>query len=368
MKITKDKWLKWAAVLFCTVALAFSLILTWQSVSGVGMIGCGVGSGCDSVLGSRWSMLFDVVPVGSLAAGLYIVVLLCVFAASDKELESLCSSLVLVASGAIIGSALWFTALQVFWIHQLCPYCMITHLCGVVASALLFCVYSPKRKWMLWALGLALSGLLAFVQFLTSSPRIQQGWVEEKLPSFSIYEYPHIGSVEAEKVYEILFDYQCSHCHTIHRLMQEVVEKHPETAFVLIPTPLSPLCNPYIPKESDQFDGSCELARLALAMWRISGEAFYSFDSWLFANDEDWRPRNPQDALEYAVSLVGKERLESALSDPWIGESISRASELFGRTNTGKTGAIPRIIQGESWVVPEVETAEELFDVLNGKL
>jgi hypothetical protein len=121
-----------------------------------------------------------------------------------------------------------------------------------------------------------------------------------------------------------------------------------------------------VPREETRFEGSCDLARLALAVYKLEPDAFAGFDGWLFgAGEGGWRPRAIESARERAASIVGKVRLEALLPDPSLSESLRRSADLFGRTSTRNSAGIPRFVFEDRWVVPSADTAEELAKILS---
>ena len=88
----------------------------------------------------------------------------------------------------------------------------------------------------------------------------------------------------------------------------------------MLPTPLNTKCNPYWEETEPRFEHACELARLALGVWRVDRTAFGQFDSWLFEPESR--------ATRRSTSPGGKTRaaaaLESALKDPWIDRQIEQ--------------------------------------------
>ncbi len=134
-------WPPWrcAATGLCALGFALSAYLSWHYLMGAAVIGCGGGSPCEQVLGSRWSEIAGVLPVSGLAAGTYLAMLVCSFylgpatAASDRRVAW---AAMLVLAGAIAGSAVWFTVLQEWVIGAMCPYCMATHVAGLLLAAL----------------------------------------------------------------------------------------------------------------------------------------------------------------------------------------------------------------------------------------
>ena len=125
--------------LLILIAAGVSAYLLSVSWSGGHVVGCGPGSACDAVLQSRWAYVFGL-PVSVLALLVDLALLLTTFSCGAKstpkqrraawEILAPCSVLVL-------GSALWFVALQAFVLHRFCPWCMTAHAGGALAAVLL---------------------------------------------------------------------------------------------------------------------------------------------------------------------------------------------------------------------------------------
>jgi len=361
------------AALAGAAALVLCIIMSLHSISGSALVGCGTGSACDSVLGGRWATLFGIFPVSGIAAGIYLAFLLSlgvVLFSKDPGLKDTVSKVLIVLSGAIIGAAVWFICLQLFAEKALCKYCISAHALGILCAVMtLSALIKDTVAWGKWlGAGVGLAALLAVLQALTAPDSIyQDGSSEEPFPMIAQDEAPLVGSPDAEFVIDLLYDYQCSHCRVVHGLLPEVVDLFEgRVAFVLCPCPLSPKCNPYVPKEETRFEGSCELARLALAVHRLEPDAFEALDGWLFEAEGSgvWRPRTVEAARGRAAGLVGQERLEAFLPEPALSETLRRSADLFGRTATRGDGAVPRFVYGDRWVVPSADSAEELAKIL----
>ncbi len=384
----------WTALAVAVAVLALCVVMAVHSVSGMGLAGCAAGSACDDVMSGRWSRLFGLVPVSALAAGLYLALifcLLCVRLSKDGEVVGLAMKLLPVMAGAVVGSAVWFIALMLFEEDGVCRYCLAAHSLGLLEAVLLMafgwerdedgrivgcennvvgkeskCCFAGK--WGMFGAGVILAAVLAVVQVLTAPSFVYQaGSVEEPLPLVEAPGAPVIGDASrAEAVIDVLFDYQCSHCQKVHSLLPEVVSRlDGRVAFVLCPCPLSAKCNPYVPREDVRFEGSCELAKIGLAVFDIDPEAFAKYDKWMFEAGEDgWWPRGAGDARAFAEGLVGAGRLAEALDSQWLYERLLQTYELFGRTSAGGQGGIPRFICSEKWVVPEADSVEGLVDLL----
>ena len=106
-------------------------------------------------------------------------------------------------------------------------------------------------------------------------------------------------------------------------MLDEVIRRFDgKLAFALCPTPLNTQCNPYIPRDVDEFKNSCELAKIGLAVWLAKREVFPAFEDWMFTFEfgDSWHPRSLESARVKAVELVGQAKLDTAWTDPWIGQ------------------------------------------------
>ena len=350
-----------AMTLLCVIALVLSIILTAHSLSGIGLIGCGAGSSCDQVTGSRWSLLLGFVPIASLAVGAYLALLLCVLYLFF-DFDAVVRKVLLGLSVTVLFCCLWFIYLQAVKVKAFCPYCMSAHVCGMFTVVLAFLSCRDLgRKTLLRVAGTGAALAVAFMVFqMSTTPAYQArtGHSDIRLPIPDAVASPVVGSVDAERTVALLYDYRCSHCRTIHGFLEDAVRHFGgKVAFVLCPTPLSPACNPYIPSGGeDSFDGSCDLARLALGLWTVDPDAFREFDAWLFSADgkEGWYPRTPAEAEKKAFELSAGR----SMNPDWISSYLAGTLELFGRTTAEGRGGIPRLIYGSSWVIPETDTPE----------
>lgn len=383
------------------LALVLSGVLSWHYLSGGAMVGCGGGSSCDSVLNSRWSDLAGILPVSGLAMGAYLAILAAGFFISrDNEisLRRLAWSAILVLSGAIAGSALWFTIVQKWIIGEFCIYCMTTHVTGFSLAVLVILrvfkeKYTPedglsKRKTSssgadksifkplhvagLVVAGLLLSGTLAAFQVkVTPASVYSDGESQADLPSVDYETAPIVGSPKAPYVVNLLFDYQCPHCQKIHFMLDETVRRYNGTiAFVLCPTPLNTQCNPFVSGDTDAFKNSCELAQIGLAVWTAGREAFPEFEKWMFTfeSGDRWQPRSLEAARAKAIELVGKENFEKAFSDPWISQYMKTCIRIYGQTIMNGQGGVPKLVFGSRWVIPEPASLDDFISILQNSL
>ena len=393
---------------FDTLALALSAYLGWHYLVGGSVIGCGGGSPCDQVLNSRWSAVGGVLPVSGLAAGAYLAMLvasLFIGPATAAPVRRLAWGAMLVLVGAAAGSAVWFTIVQKWVIGAFCPYCMATHITGLLLAALVIwratrqCDVSNRRCgrrpqavvetsrpdgatiWRrvarpigLALVGLALAGILAACQVALPPPAVYRGGESQaNLPALDPHAVPLVGSPDAPYVVTLLFDYKCPHCQQLHFMLDEAIRRYDgKLAFALCPAPLNTECNPYVPRDVDEFKDSCELAKIGLAVWVAKREAFPAFDGWMFSfeSGDRWHPRSLDAARAKAVELVGQAKFDAARADPWIDRVFADLhSDLRPAPSRAATAnGVPKLVFGSRWVIPQPNDADDLISILQDSL
>jgi uncharacterized membrane protein len=243
-------WWRWVLTGLSLLALALSVYLSWHWLVGGSMIGCGGGSSCDRVLNSRWSAIGGVLPVSGLAAGAYLAMLtasLSIGPATPAPVRRLAWGAMLVLVGSAAASAVWFTILQEWVIRAFCPYCMTTHVAGLLLAALV--IWRARREFDTTALrpvalalvGLVLAAILAACQAIVPVPAVYRGGEsQDSLPTIDPHAVPLVGSPDAPYVVTLLFDYKCPHCQQMHFLLGEAIRRYGgKLAFALCPAPLN---------------------------------------------------------------------------------------------------------------------------------
>ena len=121
--------MRWAISVLAVVAFVLSLWLTIQKLTGKidALAGCGAGSGCANVLGSKWSMVLGVIPVSVFSCILYLALMVSLWMRGGMV-----RWFRMLLAWMFLAAAVWFTALQLFVMHSICPYCMTMHGIGVV--------------------------------------------------------------------------------------------------------------------------------------------------------------------------------------------------------------------------------------------
>ena len=316
---------------------------------------------------------------------------------TEASVRRLAWRAILLLVGAAAGSAAWFFILQKWVIGAFCPYCMVTHIIGLLVAGLAIwqaprqfdadsfdvaqkdsVPATPRRAIRLLpaigvaSLGLVLSGIMAACQVaFPPPPAYSGGESQEILPAIDPHAAPLVGSPDAAYVVALFFDYQCSHCQQLHLMLDEVTRRYGgKLAFALCPTPLNPRCNPYILRDVDEFKDSCELAKVALAVWVADREAFALFETWMFSfeSGDRWHPRRLDSAWAKAVELVGETKFGAALADPWIERYLRDSIRIYGGTIQNDNNAVPRLVFGSRWVIPQPYDAEDLFLILHDSL
>ena len=393
------------ALLLCAACLALAGWMLFHSLTGVRMVGCGAGSGCDSVMGSPWGYVLWSIPVSLLAAVSYLLLALCIVflggeTQEDRSLDRLLWPLMLILAGALVGAALWFCYLQLFVLHAFCKYCTLLHLLGCVLAVLIVChsgldPESPRHRYGWFLAGLAGAAVFAFVQARTlPAAAYDTGRTEAALPTFADGEVPVLGPSDAPEELTLLFDFQCVHCRRLHQVLPELLAKAGgQYRIRLCPVPLSPACNPYIPATGvDRFAGSCALTRYALAVWYARPEAYAAYWDELLgggpstgsgsargeakvlmsgpstgsgtAQGPSTSSGSAQATAEAAARAILGSEFAAATQDPRIDAYLRKVEELFGRTSSAEKSGVPRLIHGQKWLVPETDQADELLELI----
>ncbi len=181
--------------------------------------------------------------------------------------------------------------------------------------------------------------------------------------NLNVAQWPMLGSEAADTVVVELFDYTCSHCRAMNRHIEVARERFgDQLAVIVLPVPLSSQCNDSILQNAPVHAESCELARLALAVWRSNPDVFPVFHRWLFAEE---RNRTASEARAYAETLVDPTQLREHLADTMIGKFINRHVALYKRA--GK-GTLPKLFTEKLTLRGQMGSSEELCSMLENQL
>jgi uncharacterized membrane protein len=164
---------------------------------------------------------------------------------------------------------------------------------------------------------------------------------------------PLIGKAAARHIMVKYFDYTCPACRTMHRDLAAAMLAYPDDlAVIVIPCPLNHSCNPHAVQNpsarlAEMHKDACELARLALTVWRADRTKFARFHDELFARQGRMSAKA---AATIADSWVGQQQLQSATSDPWIDALLQHSVAVYGRLKQ-RNPQMPKLLLGGTKVM-----------------
>ena len=338
-----------------------------------------------------------------------------------------------VASIILIGAAIWFTALQALVIRSFCPFCMTAHALGVLAGLIILFNAPvravPERPWQqekqvylpprvacncivaaLVMLALLVggqtlhhqklfavqsvperqytrlrAGVAGTVYYMESQGRgavdpatgaptggnlLMRYRLSERRPGmfqFDLREEPIIGSSDASYAMLSLFDYTCHHCRVTHPLLVQAQRTFSnKLAIASLPMPLDSSCNYTVRRTPLAHSNACHYARLGLIVWRANKEKHAAFDEFLFTGE---KPPPIEAAFNYARSLVGPEKFERAMRDPWVPQELARSISIYATNYFHiRNGSMPQIIINTNLTTGSVDSGKDLLGVVEKHL
>lgn len=342
------------------------LLVRRFSDAAASIAGCG-GGDCEEVLASRWSAIFGV-PVTVFGLCVYAVLMVSLTERGRRLREPLL--------GMIAGAALWFVFAQFVLIGKICPWCMAAHGVGMVLVGLgmVRCGFARAVKGVgFWsAVSFLGIGLAQVYGPLPTTHRIDElpAAPVPKVPvpasagrkavfdggrkTYDIASLPRLGPVAAKLVMVEYFDYQCAACRRMSGFLEVLLARHPQDlAVLLLPVPLDGACNHQV-SVANQHPGSCETARIALAVWRVCPEAFPSFHRELMADP------SLENSRRLALERMSPERLAAALADPWIA-SLIRSNIADWHEFSKSTDKLPKLLIRDRRILHGLPSGEADF-------
>jgi uncharacterized membrane protein len=348
-----------------------ALLLWWQlGDPSVSVAGCGGGGDCNDVLASRWSQVLRV-PLPALGVIVYAVFAWAVIG-KNAFVAAFCYT-------AIAGAALWLIIVQAVVLQRFCPWCMAAHAVGIMLAVIGFSsrgIFSRRGL----GYGIAATCGLVLLQIYGPAPvthRMESGGPVADIASDEIHaqgsgrkiafdggkkiydtaSLPRLGSADAKHVMVEYFDYQCAACRKMTGYLDALVEKHPEKISVLLlPVPLDRSCNHAVLEGSNDHPGSCELARIALAVWRTNPAEFPAIHSALLADP----PPDRSASMAIAADRISSAKLDDALRDPWIDELI-QANIADWVSLSLKTKQLPKLLIRDKRILHGLPSGEADF-------
>ncbi|MCA9008895.1 MAG: thioredoxin domain-containing protein [Planctomycetaceae bacterium] len=177
--------------------------------------------------------------------------------------------------------------------------------------------------------------------------------------TLDVKQWPLLGRTDAKFVFVEMFDYTCPHCRNTHQAILGAQKQYgDDLAIFALPVPLENACNPAAAGAGHP--GACEMAKIAVAVWRLSPQKFQTFHDWMFQGH-----RTVSTARQFAESLVGKVPLQTELSSAVPGQYISRHVSLYQRVGSGQ---VPKLIFPATTMQGEVNSPTTLCNAIEREL
>ncbi|MEZ6122579.1 MAG: vitamin K epoxide reductase family protein [Planctomycetaceae bacterium] len=177
--------------------------------------------------------------------------------------------------------------------------------------------------------------------------------------SLNPVQWPLLGSPDARYVFVEMFDYTCPHCRHTNKAIEGAFDKYgSELAVIALPVPLERSCNDAA--SGSGHPGACELARLAVAVWRCNPSQFREFHHWMFEGS-----RTQSEARTKAEQLVGREVLTAELALPHASAYVAKHVELYKRVGRG---AVPKLMFPGSTMTGQVSSPTTLVSAIEREL
>jgi uncharacterized membrane protein/protein-disulfide isomerase len=176
------------------IAFGISIYLTYVTATASEVVGCSGGElfDCGHVIYSKWSK-FLTMPVSALAVGTYAAMIVATIVTSISSLSTTVRQWAWTAvTGLAIAaacSAIYFTALQVFVLEHLCPWCLGAHTCGLIIAATILAMSRINMRRLAGVTSLAVSGLvvMAVAQINAAEPQ-----------KYEVVTFPTVASEDSE--------------------------------------------------------------------------------------------------------------------------------------------------------------------------
>jgi uncharacterized membrane protein/protein-disulfide isomerase len=356
--------------------------------------GCGgENSGCDSVVQTRWAFCgpLPVTAIGAIVNGAVCACLILVLLhpAAVAAWRALPWRFLLASIPVFAVAGSWFIALQAIAVHRFCPYCTAIHVLGFITAFAIamtavgstndlpYAGAAPYVVGVVGALGLIVIQLLwrpKLFQINTveapvvpaapphaspgESPASRNVTLIGGKVNLSHGDWPLLGSPDAADVFVYFFDYTCDNCRQLHSMLTQVVAEDWSVAFLLIPVPGEPTCNPHVSRRDPKHVNACALARLGLVVWLDAPSGFAKYDEFVFAAEE---PPPISAVVAFAQGLVADRIYDPAIPDPDVDPRLQSGIALFHSLELTKT---PALVLTTGVLRGSVATVKELRAIL----
>ena len=172
-----------------------------------------------------------------------------------------------------------------------------------------------------------------------------------------ITQWPLVGKPDARYAFVEMFDYTCDHCRKSHKTLKQACDKlNKDVAIISLPVPMAAACNNATTNAGHP--AACELARLAVAVWRVDRKSFGQFHNWVL--DQPAVPTTFE-ARNKANQLVGANKLTTELNKGIASKYVAKHVELYKRINKG---SIPKFMFRRMAINGEPGSAQHLVDTI----
>ncbi|MBU0676870.1 MAG: thioredoxin domain-containing protein [Verrucomicrobia bacterium] len=366
----------------CLIAFLISIyILYFGKGAHASLHGCGGETNCNEVIASRWAVLagLPVAIYGAMGYGSVLLLFALEGTAMVRKYRVQLWSMITVMSLMGVGFITWLTLVQWLILEHFCPYCLSAHAFGAIAFLLLVWKSPawkivPRSSWRLSAPAVVGIAAMISVHVLTvpdttlaeslydlelqaagtsayNNGSVQLGKKKEsRLISlldgnitFDLYKMPVLGSREAPYVVLELFDYNCPACRRVYDKMEEFKRIHKgQVVVVPLPVPMESDCNPAIKRTHVLFKGSCEYARLAMAVCAVDSDFFPELHDWMM---EGKYPPELQEVRTRALETLDEGALKKAETGEDVQKWMADGLNIYNFIN-GKS--LPKLIAGDS--------------------
>jgi uncharacterized membrane protein/protein-disulfide isomerase len=184
-----------------------------------------------------------------------------------------------------------------------------------------------------------------------AAPEPRKVTVASNRMTLNAMQWPILGKPDAEVIFVEMFDYTCPHCRSTHSAVKGALQKYGnKVAILALPVPLEAKCNPAA--GGGGHAGACDLAKIAITVWRVNPAKFQEFHDWLFENQV-----TPATARGKAEQLVGADVFRKEYDSKIPSEYVKRHVELYKKVGSG---SVPKLIFEKTMLNGSVGSRESL--------
>lgn len=175
--------------------------------------------------------------------------------------------------------------------------------------------------------------------------------------------WPLLGKPDAKYIFVEMFDYTCPHCKNTHKAVSGAFKAlKDDLAILALPVPLSAACNSSVRVTNAKHAEACEIARIAVGVWRCNPAKFHEFHDWMF---EAPIARTAFEARRKGEQMVGKPKLDKELARPYASQYLAKHVQLYQRAGAG---TVPKLLFPRSTINGEIVSPNTLINIIQQQL